>query len=74
MKVDRLNLGDLCRVPDSGLGEPRGKLIAAQKSAEGTVGEVNRWSGASWLRFPTYSALKARTVLPASAGSKWSGK
>ncbi len=37
-KVVRLNLGGLCRVPDSGLGEPRGEPIAAQKSAEGIVG------------------------------------
>ena len=51
MKVDRLNLGGLCRVPESGLGEPRGKPIAAQKSAEGVIGEVNRWPGASWLGF-----------------------
>ena len=51
MKVDRLNLGGLCRVPESGLREPRGDLTAAQKSAEGVIGEVHRWTGATWLGF-----------------------
>jgi hypothetical protein len=37
-KAVGLTSGDLRRVPDEGLGEPRGFPIAAQESAEGVVG------------------------------------
>jgi len=36
-KAVELTSGDLRRVPESGLGEPRGSPTAAQKSAEGIV-------------------------------------
>ena len=41
-KAVKLNLGELCRVPDSGLGESQGEPIATQQSAEAVVGGVHR--------------------------------
>ena len=40
MKVVRLTSGGLRRVPVTGLGEPQGDSISAQKSAEGIVGRA----------------------------------
>src|SRR5580704_1548447 len=39
-KATELTLGDLRRVPDTELREPRGTLTAAQKSAEGILGQA----------------------------------
>ena len=42
LKAVGLTSGGLRRVPESGLGIPRGVLIASQKSAEGIVLERGR--------------------------------
>ena len=41
-KAVDLTSGDLCCVPQSGLGPPQGGLTAVQKSAEGVVGGATR--------------------------------
>ena len=45
----RLTLDLPDAVSNSGLGEPRGEPIAAQKSADGIVGEVHRWASPDLL-------------------------
>ena len=51
-KAVELTSGDLRRVPEPGLREPRGVLTAAQKSAEGIVARPGKRG----------SPAKARTV------------
>ena len=66
-KAVGLTPGGLHRVPETGLGEPRGDLSAVQKSAEGIVGGGNEPG-----RSPEVSPRRRPERSP--QGVNWSGQ